>query len=187
MSIMSNKVTQALVGGVVIGLLVGAAGTWLYLDQGAFFADDGERAENRRVEDAAGGKAPPPRRADTGDVAAGASVSFLRAATQEAGNTVLLTSVTIETLGWAVVYESRSGQPGNALGAARLDAGSYERVSVPLLRGTIPGQTYFAVLHRDDGDKAFELRDDFPLRDEGGTPIMVSFETLSGESGEASQ
>lgn len=178
---MSDTSTQALIGGIVIGLFVGAGGTWLYLDRGAFFTDDERRsdesAKDRRAERGASGTTPPPGPTDIGVSATGAFASSLHAAAQEAGSAVLLTSVTIETLGWAVVYESRSGQPGNALGAARLDAGSYASVSVPLLRATVPGQSYFAVLHRDDGDKAFELRDDFPLRDEGGAPIMVSFET----------
>ena len=90
----------------------------------------------------------------------------------------LIRKVNIPQNGWVVVYEDNMGQPGNALGAARLDAGLHENVTVSLLRATATSASYHAVIHRDNGDRVFSLADDFPIRDANDNPVVTRFQTL---------
>ncbi len=119
-----------------------------------------------------------------GEIPGGTAVAsnFINAHMQLAGSVATVQSVSLETSGWLVVYEDRLGQPGNALGATRLDAGTYEDIHVELLRNTVPAEIYDIVLHKDNGDRIFNLEDDFPFRDSGGNPIMVKFRTADGSA-----
>lgn len=95
---------------------------------------------------------------------------------QPAGLNVVVSRANTTISSWVVIYEDNAGQPGNALGAGRFSSEKRAGV-VELLRGTLPQSTYYAVLHRDDGDRIFSLERDFPLRDEEGNPIMTKFMT----------
>lgn len=102
--------------------------------------------------------------------------SMLAISNQSAGLQVAVSHVVLPYAGWVVIHEDRDGVPGNALGAARVIDGR-ESLTVDLLRGTLPGKTYYGLLYRDDGDKLFSLDNDFPIRDEKGNPVMVRFMT----------
>ncbi|MDP2650185.1 MAG: hypothetical protein Q8P16_01335 [bacterium] len=104
-----------------------------------------------------------------------AETGVILVADQKAGSPVMVRSVTLESDGWIVVHEERSGVVGNALGAVRRDAGAYIDVRIPLLRPTAEGARYFVVLYRDNGDRMFNLADDFPIRDENDEPLFTSF------------
>ncbi len=104
--------------------------------------------------------------------------NYLSIENQHAGPGVLLKEVGLADGGWVVVHEGDGGAPGKILGARRLDAGKYEAISVELLRETLPGGTYYAMLHGDDGDKEFDFNKDFPIRNDLGEVIMSDFETL---------
>lgn len=96
---------------------------------------------------------------------------------QDAGATVLLDSLTLPLNGWAVVHEEQAGYIGNALGAVRKDVGTYNDVRVSLLRSTEPATRYWVVLYSDNGDRLFNLRDDFPIRDANSDPVLNAFTT----------
>lgn len=95
---------------------------------------------------------------------------------QKAGLTVAVSVLAVSSPTWIVVYESRNGEPGNALGAA-LFAPESKSGSVNLLRGTIAGQTYFVGQRRDNGDRVFSLLKDLPVVDQNGAPILTQFTT----------
>jgi len=61
---------------------------------------------------------------------------------QAAGDTVQVTDVSLTNSAWIVVYDNNAGAPGNTLGAI-IAIPSEGEVSVPLLRPTISGHTYF--------------------------------------------
>ncbi len=164
--------TLGLVGGIVLGVLLGAAGVWFYFDSETDGTANPPVTQNGKVTPTPS-PTPTPTPEDNLPAVQNSSVT---ADDQQAGGSVIVRTIRIESTGWVVVYESRGGQPGNALGAARVNAGTHENIAVELLRATIPGQTYFVVLHRDDGNKTFELRNDFPFRGEEG-PLMDSFMT----------
>jgi hypothetical protein len=96
---------------------------------------------------------------------------------QAPGSKVMVDSVKLKSPGWVAIHDNVKGQPGRILGAVLFDKGSATG-TVELLRGTVAGKTYFAVLHHDDGDyKNFNPRTDSVLVDTAGAPIMVQFST----------
>lgn len=98
---------------------------------------------------------------------------------QDAGSTATVRSATLSEEGWVVIHEDWNGKPGNILGARRLLAGTHQAVVVELLRSTEGGKVYYAMLHRDDGDKAFAHTRDLPVLDAGGSPIMMRFVAIT--------
>lgn len=93
---------------------------------------------------------------------------------QAAGSSVAIDSLNIARPTWVVVYVSRNGRPGNALGARLFFAGD-TRGAVALLRNTEAGQRYFVGLSVDNGDRSFSLTKDLPLADADGGPLWVTF------------
>ncbi len=103
--------------------------------------------------------------------------SSISVVSQPFGSSVKVTAVNLETDGWVVVHEEKDGFITNALGAARLDSGLQKNIIIPLLRDTTQGARYWIVLYADNGDRQFDLKTDFPLRDSTNNPITDSFET----------
>lgn len=101
---------------------------------------------------------------------------FTAPSVQSAGLAVSVTAVSVFAPTWIVVYENRDGAPGNALGAALFTPESTGG-SINLLRGTIPGQTYFIGQRRDNGDRVFSLEGDTPVLDQSGKPVLAQFTT----------
>lgn len=97
---------------------------------------------------------------------------------QLAGGSIEVASVVLPVDGWVVVHEEINGVIGNALGAARRDAGTQNDIAIPLLRDTIQGNRYWVVLYSDDGDRSFSLTTDFPIRDSAESAITRSFQAL---------
>jgi len=93
---------------------------------------------------------------------------------QPAGASVAIQSLNIARPTWVVVYVSREGKPGNALGARLFFAGD-KQGSVALLRATEQGQHYFVGLSVDNGDRVFSLSKDLPLADADGGPLWATF------------
>ncbi len=92
---------------------------------------------------------------------------------QPAG-TIVAIAVKIEKESWAVIHEDVGGKPGKILGAQFFPAGTHLG-KIELLRGTDAGKKYYAMLHADDGDRAFDYTTDLPLKDMAGEPIMHAF------------
>ena len=93
---------------------------------------------------------------------------------QAAGTSVTVSKVSFREAGWVVIYEDNSGAPGRILGAQLFDAGTWPG-TVELLRGTVAGQTYYAVLSSDNGDRAFDPKKDEPLKGENGAMVVTTF------------
>ncbi|MCR4330658.1 MAG: hypothetical protein NUV49_02135 [Patescibacteria group bacterium] len=103
-------------------------------------------------------------------------VYTLSAQDQPAGLKVLIDSATMEEQGWIVIHEDRDGAPGNILGARRFEAG-VSTGEVELLRNTVEGGIYYAMIHTDDGDGQFDHTKDLPLL-ENDAPVMVTFSAI---------
>lgn len=93
---------------------------------------------------------------------------------QSAGYSVVIQSVSFENPGWVAIHEERDGGLGNTLGAGWFPAGENSG-TIELLRGTISGGTYYAVLHNDDGNKRYDYKVDTFLTDASGNAIIVKF------------
>lgn len=96
---------------------------------------------------------------------------------QPAGSSVAIGSLSITRPVWVVVYVSREGRPGNALGARLFFAGD-KQGSVKLLRNTEAGKQYFVGISVDNGDHTFSLTADKPLVDAGGGPLWATFRAM---------
>ena len=100
--------------------------------------------------------------------AAGESVT---AGDQKAGQSVMVDSVSAEHLTWVAVRDSK----GWVLGAARVEAGAHNDLSVPLLRATAAGGDYEVVLYVDDGDKLFDLHKDTLITNTNDGAVSATF------------
>lgn len=101
--------------------------------------------------------------------------NLLMVADQSAGNRVTVAKISLADAGWVVIHEGRAGKPGNILGALRVDPGAHSGLVVELLRETVGGQAYYAMLHSDNGDKKFDHAVDLPMSGESGSALMQKF------------
>ena len=99
-----------------------------------------------------------------------ASGETVSAVDQSAGATAYISSVTVMHPTWIAIKDIS----GRVLGAHRIDA-SGENIPVSLLRATVPGQTYQAVLYVDNGDNEFNLHTDTLVVGSEGAPVASTF------------
>lgn len=166
-----SKRLKLIAGGVVVGVLA----VWAL---GGMFKNDAPEPRITTADETSNEATPAEEVggattfvSNTGTIA-GLSVPSV----QDAGLEVAVASVKVSQPTWVVVYESRGGQPGNALGAALFFAESKSGV-VRLLRATLPGQTYFVGQSIDDGDRVFSLQADERVRDVQGNLVWTTFST----------
>ncbi|WP_135822614.1 DUF7282 domain-containing protein [Halostella litorea] len=83
--------------------------------------------------------------------------------------------------------DDETGDPAEVVGSAPLAAGSHNNVSVPVDREALPGNdtrvSLWVTVHRDDGDGAFDLASDDPVR-VGGSPVQSRVSATLGEAGD---
>ncbi|HEY4486436.1 MAG TPA: hypothetical protein VJB70_01750 [Candidatus Paceibacterota bacterium] len=97
-------------------------------------------------------------------------------APQAAGNTVVISLAALSVDGWIAIHEDAGkGQLGIILGARKFSVGDYFGEPIELLRETDGGRTYFAVLHRDDGDENFNHVTEVPYINVSGDAIKEQF------------
>jgi len=96
---------------------------------------------------------------------------------QEAGASVVIEKLALTKKSWVAVHEDKNGVPGIVLGAIRLRPENATGTVGLIIRNTDPGETYYVVVHIDDGDDAFNYKTDIPeLVD--GKELSVAFQTL---------
>ncbi len=95
---------------------------------------------------------------------------------QPAGKMVVVDSINLNQSAWIAIHEDKNGKLGVIYGA-RLFNSESKGGEVILLRATQPGMKYYAMLHNENGDRVFDFKQDLPLNDETGDPIMTSFMT----------
>lgn len=111
--------------------------------------------------------------------AEGLSVTGIKVEEQNPGRIVVVNQVLIDAPGWVVIREDANGRPGNILGARLFGKGSNSGV-IQLLNSMKVGKSYFAVVHKDNGNEAFELAKDTILKDANGTEVMTKFAVTQG-------
>ena len=165
---MDTKNTWYLVAGLIIGFIIGA----LAVDKGIIL-------QGSTALDGKGSTATSTEEGDTsglqtsGIVLAGKNAIDIN--DQPAGMIVTAALTVLNEQGWVAIHEDANGEPGWILGATLVFAGERNNVAVELLRATEKGKTYYAMLHDDDGDKAFDMKKDFPIKDSTGSVIMMKF------------
>ena len=98
-------------------------------------------------------------------------------AEQVPAKNVSVAVVQFERPGFVVIHEDINGRPGKILGAsALLSKGETKDVLVVFSRMTVDGETLYAMIHLDDGDKVFEAGEDYPAKDSiSGESVMTIF------------
>lgn len=89
---------------------------------------------------------------------------------QSAGATVAVSQVTLKSPSWVAIKDTT----GRILGAGWFYQ-SGENLSVPLLRSTIAGEAYQAVIYVDNGDKQFDFHKDTLITSVDGAPVSSTF------------
>ena len=108
-----------------------------------------------------------PAKSGVSAVAAGETVSTID---QPAGESVAIAQATLKKPSWIAIKDTA----GRILGAGWFSA-SGENLSVPLLRATVAGEVYQAVIYADDGDKRFDFKADTLLTSVDGAPVSSTF------------
>ncbi|HRH25874.1 MAG TPA: hypothetical protein PLF31_00150 [Candidatus Paceibacterota bacterium] len=170
-----NKNTATIVISGLIGLIVGIALTW------GFMQDDQKMPERLDDTENASTTVTVSENTDTTanttnntNTSSPASVNTdLEVADQDAGMSVLA-KATVSVPTWVVITEDVSGQQGRILGARLYFPGSPEG-KVELLRATTEGATYHAVIYTDNGDKKFDHKVDAPARTSTGAFLEETF------------
>ncbi len=159
----------------VVGLLVGAGAVWIWAvntEKAEAPSNESEVSTNNAATTTS--KTPTTTPAVT-DISVSASAVDLEVNNQLSGNHVNITSVTFPSMGgWIVIHEVVEGELGNALGAQHFSEGSWSG-TVSLLRNTVVGNTYAAVLYGDNGDRQFTLGADKPITDVATSQVIMKF------------
>ncbi len=176
-----KKETQQLVLMLVIGVAIGAIGAKLYLDKKAGFLEVEQLLpvtnESTTTESTVAAKEQTTKPVSNGTLPGVASVPAntrdgLSVNDQPAGGSAVVSGLNVTSPLWVAVYDNRNGVPGWILGAKRFLPGDKTGV-VALLRNTVAGDTYYAVIHGDDGNLEFDkTKDVAPSPDQA---IIVSF------------
>lgn len=167
--------------GIVVGF--GSASLWLRRSKSADVSVQSGTSENTSAvsettptPESNNSAAEKPANTSLGAVSAALSgaKNSLSVNDQTAGNMVSVSSAVLESAAWVAIHEDNAGKPGKILGAQMFPSGTHSG-AVDLLRATTAGGVYYAMLHADDGDHAFDAAKDMPVKDAGGNPVMVKF------------
>lgn len=84
-------------------------------------------------------------------------------------------SPTVVQVGYITVHESIGGAPGPIVGTSQLlSPGSATSVTVDLVKPMTPSMPYVALMHVDNGDGTFVVKDDMPVTS-GGASVRADF------------
>ncbi|MEK7107666.1 MAG: hypothetical protein AAB814_00615 [Patescibacteria group bacterium] len=150
----------------VVAFALGLGSGWLWTQKNV--TPDGEIKDKKTADNADKETNQTP----IGNLNTGNSISVKE---QVAGIEVAVEQVILTNMAWVVIHEADgAGKLGKILGAQLFDAGTGAG-KVELLRGTMTGGNYFAMLHADNGDRAFDPKLDMPILDSANQPVMAMF------------
>lgn len=179
MDILGDAVRKRIIISFIIGFISGMFAVWLWT---ATVAITGKKTEVPAIVTEESQQQPAQTQVETQTQQAASVGRLIQndsivVPDQKAGSQVIVSYVVLDTPGWVVVHEGDASHIGNALGATRFDEGEYSGV-VELLRPTVAGQIYRAILYHDNGDKEFSLDTDFPFLQNGNQPVVTMFKAL---------
>lgn len=182
-----NKNTATIVISGLIGLLIGALGTWAYMGGGESRLERAERDINALInatgteETNENPSATNPNEASgtnnqntstRGETNPTMTEMSLVIQDQSAGDMVRIESVRASEAAWIVISEDVNGNPGRILGA-RLYEPRIGVQDVPLLRSTVAGKAYHAQFYADtNGDRLFDHRTDTKVAGQSGSVVF---------------
>lgn len=90
----------------------------------------------------------------------------------ESNKKSILAMITLEKPGFMVTHDQDNGKAGKILYASSLLSKGQNTI-VAVTVDMKKGQTYYLMLHYDNGDEKFNAMDDKPVTGNNGSPVMV--------------
>lgn len=90
------------------------------------------------------------------------------------GTVVYVSTASLKKAGFVVIHKNVGGKAGAVIGSKAFTAGTNPG-QVDLTEATIEDQSYFAMIHEDNGDGVFDAATDMAVKDAMGREIMVRF------------
>jgi hypothetical protein len=164
---MKNEKTYQIIIGILVIIILG--GGWITMVKKDSSADDtSETATTTEQSTGTNEMSNVPSSTGSTMVQTGESVSV---ADQAAGSSIVVATLSLEQASWVAVRDAN----GHILGAGWFPAGDHQAVSVPLLRSTVAGDHYQAMLYADDGDKKFDFHVDSMITNSDGSVAGTTF------------
>ncbi|HEC30825.1 MAG TPA: hypothetical protein ENI66_02320 [Candidatus Yonathbacteria bacterium] len=100
---------------------------------------------------------------------------------QAGGPEVFIDSVILANTGFVVIHKEVDGVASTTVGVSKfLPTGTTSNFLVQLSEEAVEGDTFYAMLHIDDGDGVYDGELDVPLKLEDGGTIGDTFQILNG-------
>lgn len=99
---------------------------------------------------------------------------------QVAIDDVLIDSVAVDAPSFIAIHSNTAGKPGDVIAVSALITQPTKNIVIVLPQKLDPGETYFVLLHKDDGDgvHTFPGRDTIVNNDQN-KPLIASFTALA--------
>jgi hypothetical protein len=175
----NGRMVVSIVVALIIGFIIGYGASWIWNRHHAadLLENQAEMAANSQASNSPLVMAPTTSASNIiSGVISTTSAGSITVADQPSGSEVFVSKAVFgENGGWVSIQDDTNGVPSRILGAAMFPVGSTAG-EVPLLRATVSGQKYFAVLRDNVGDyHLFDMQTDLPLTDSSGATVMATF------------
>jgi len=98
---------------------------------------------------------------------------------QAGGTNVFVENVVLENDGYVVIRRDENGKPGAIIGVSDLlPKGVASNILMDINEEIVEGDSLFAMIYTDDGDKVFSPDTDIPAVDNDGNTILVQFDIV---------
>ena len=149
-----KKSSKGLIIGIIVVVIIGIF-VWRYFS--------GRNATN----DQAGG--------EQSEQVAGMEDSIF-VANQKPGRFVNVGRVALSKKGYVAIHQEEAGAPGAIIGfSSLLNAVESKNFSVTLNRKSVAGESFYAMIHWDNDNGAFNPSEDMPAKDKDGNIVMAKF------------
>ena len=98
---------------------------------------------------------------------------------QAGGMNIFIENVILGNDGYVVIHRDEDGKPGVIIGVSELlSKGTVSNFLIDIDEEIVEGDSLFAVVHKDDGDKVFSPDMDVPALDDEGNIVLVRFDIV---------
>jgi len=105
-----------------------------------------------------------------------AGMDSIFVANQRPGRFVNVGRATLSKKGYVAIHQEEAGAPGAIIGfSSLLNAVESKNFSVTLNRKSVAGESFYAMIHWDNGSGAFNPSEDTAATDKDGNIVMVKF------------
>ena len=97
-------------------------------------------------------------------------------ANQKPGRFVNVGRAALSKKGYVAIHQEEAGAPGAIIGfSSLLSAVESRNFSVTLNRKSVAGESFYAMIHWDNNNGAFNPSEDMPAKDKDGNIVMAKF------------